>query len=441
MAANRIKIAYLTAGAAGMYCGSCMHDNTLVRALNELDCDVSLIPTYTPIRTDESSIAVDQVFFGGINVYLQQKIPLFRWLPAFLDRFLDNPWLIRRATSRSIDLKPAVLGKLAISMLRGRNGNQRKEVARLTRWLKQSGKPDLVVLTNLLIGGVVPFIKEQLDVPVIVTLQGDDVFLDSLLDGDREQCIELMREIAESVDGFICHTRFYREYIANYLGITADKILVTPLGLDTTEYESVNSGSRRSSNGSLNQMTIGYLARLAPEKGLHLLVDSMLELQHRDQDQVPRLLIAGWLGSEQKVYAEQQFNKLREAGLGSNFEYLGAVDRSEKLRMLEQVDVMCVPATFLEPKGLYALEAMAAGIPVVAPDHGAFPELIEATSGGLLFAANDRYDLASKLQQLLLDDELRATIAKAGRSAVVGSRNATAMARKTLETFEQLMKR
>ena len=74
---NSGKIVYLTAGAAGMFCGSCMHDNTLVRGLARQGWDLQLVPTYTPIRTDEDDVSVDQVFFGGVNIYLQQKIHLF----------------------------------------------------------------------------------------------------------------------------------------------------------------------------------------------------------------------------------------------------------------------------------------------------------------------------------------------------------------------------
>ena len=130
-----MRIAYLTAGAAGMYCGSCLHDNTLAAALLRLGVDIQLIPTYTPIRTDERDVSADFVFFGGINVYLQQKSALFRWLPSALDRILDQPWLLRRATARSTAIDPKFLGDLAVSMLRGAHGCQRKEVRRLGRFL------------------------------------------------------------------------------------------------------------------------------------------------------------------------------------------------------------------------------------------------------------------------------------------------------------------
>src|SRR5207249_7617003 len=112
-----MRITYTTAGAAGMYCGSCMHDNTLAAALTRLGHDVLLVPTYTPIRTDEIDVSQKRVFFGGINVYLQQKLSLFRHTPWFLDRLLDAPRLLRWVSRFAVKTQAAELGELTISML------------------------------------------------------------------------------------------------------------------------------------------------------------------------------------------------------------------------------------------------------------------------------------------------------------------------------------
>ena len=170
MQPSETKIVYLTAGAGGMFCGSCMHDNALAAAMKRSGWDIQLVATYTPIRTDEADISVDHVLFGGLNVFLQQKVPLLRFLPAALDRFLDNPKLIRRVTAKAMHTDPKTLGALAVSMLKGTLGNQRKEVFEMVRWLKLA-EPDVLIFTNALIGGSVPELKRQFDVPVIVTLQ------------------------------------------------------------------------------------------------------------------------------------------------------------------------------------------------------------------------------------------------------------------------------
>lgn len=482
-----LRIAYLTAGAAGMYCGSCMHDNTLAAALTRLGVDIQLIPTYTPIRTDEADISVDRVFFGGINVYLQQKFRLFRYVPAFLDRFLSQPWLLRWATAQASEISPEELGALTVSMLRGTHGFQAKEVRRLCDWLAKSQQPNLVMLSNLLIGGCIPELKRRLRVPVLVTLQGDDIFLESLPDKYKSQALAEIRRLATEVDGFIVHSRYYADFTADYFGIPHEKLNVVPLGIDTRDFERrpanplsagtsedrqvKESGSGRastparheerdgqacSSNDSLSSSvpnvgrppsapavdsrprpTVGYLARLAPEKGLHVLVEAFLRLRKLPGMQDARLLLAGWLSPAQRGYAEAQFARLRDAGLGEAFQYLGVVDRAGKIEFLRQLDVFSVPTTYREPKGLFVLEALAAGVPVVQPRHGAFPEILAATGGGLLTAPEDPAALAHALCEVLSDPAQRRQLGETGRRAVHERFHAQAMAQATLAVFEK----
>ncbi|MGI9519691.1 MAG: glycosyltransferase family 4 protein [Pirellulaceae bacterium] len=433
--ANQKQLTYITAGAAGMYCGSCMHDNTLARALNEAGCDTLLVPTYTPIRSDEEDVAVDQVFFGGINVFLQQKIPLFRHVPKLLDRFLDQPWLIRKVTSRAIETDGKLLGSLTESMLRGSAGNQRKEVRRLVSWLRDTARPDVVILSNMLISGFVRELKQQLDVPIIVTLQGDDIFLESLVEPWHSRCIQLISELDEHVDRYMVHSRFYADFMADYLQLDHAKMRITPLGIDTSDFASEST----SAPADDSSVTIGYLARLTEDKGLHHLVSAFLELKKDPKLHHVQLKIAGWLGRDHEAFAEEQFARMRDAGLEDQFEYLGSIERADKLQMLRDIDVLCVPTEYCEPKGLYVLEAMAAGVPVVQPAHGVFPELLEDLDGGLLFEPGNLTDLCNKLRQLIDDAALRQQQGATGRARVLESRNGSAMAAATLDVVDELL--
>src|SRR5271166_4129703 len=184
-----MRITYITAGAAGMYCGSCMRDNTLVAALARQGHDALLIPTYTPIKTDEPDVSQKRVFFGGINVYLQQKLSLFRHTPWSLDRLLDAPKLLRWVARFAVSTRAENLGDLTISILRGEHGYQRKEVEKLAGWLADDVKPELVNLTNVLLSGMVHEVKRRVGVPVLGTLQGDDIFLEALPEPHRSQAI------------------------------------------------------------------------------------------------------------------------------------------------------------------------------------------------------------------------------------------------------------
>lgn len=441
------RVAYLTAGAGGMFCGSCMHDNSLVKALGRYGVDAVLIPTYTPIRTDEQNVSQQRVFFGGINVYLRQKMPWLRQVPRPLTGWLDNPKLLRWVASRAMKTSAADLGDLTVSMLCGSDGPQRDEVGKLVDWLEKDVKPSIVVLSNMLIAGCVPEIKRRLGVPVVVTLQGDDIFLHDLPQSHFEQCRELLAKIDSHVDGYITNSQFYADFMQRDLNLSRDKFHVAPLCINTDEFTqaipttpttpATQPTESTTESEDERPLTIGYLARLAPEKGLHVLADAFIRLcKNADGDRL-MLKIAGWLGPQNEEYANGVFDKLRAAGLAERFQYIGEVDRAQKAAFLRSLDVLSVPTVYKEPKGLFVLEALASGVPVVQPDHGAFPELLSATGGGILFKPEDDKDLAAKLAELLADPAQRQALADQGRTMVTGEFNGTAMARRAVELYRE----
>jgi glycosyltransferase involved in cell wall biosynthesis len=426
-----MRIAYITAGAAGMFCGSCMRDNTLVTALRRLGHDALLIPTYTPIRTDEADVSQGRVFFGGINVYLQQKSRLFRHTPWLFDRLLDLPRLLRWVSRFAVRTKYSDLGELTVSMLRGRDGKQRKEVAKLTGWLADEVSPEVVVLTNALLGGIVPALKQRLRVPVLVTLQGDDIFLDALPESYRRQCIDLILKNATAVDGFICTSRYYADFMSEYLGLPSEKMHVVYPGINPHGH-----GGAREVNVS-GPFVIGFFARICPEKGFHIVVEAFIELRKLADAPACKLRASGWLGENHRRYFEEQVGKLKRAGLADDFEYVESPTHADKVRFLRSIDVLSVPTTYREPKGLYVLEAWANGVPVVKPRHGTFPELIEATGGGLLVPPDDPVALAAGLRQVLDDHAFRERAGRAGEAAVRERFTADAMARETIAVLER----
>ncbi len=442
-----MKIAYLTAGAGGMYCGSCMHDNRLARALLGLGVDVQLIPLYMPIRTDEASVTLDRVFLGGVSLYLRHRIPLMHHASTWFTRLCDHPWLLRYLASREIDSAPARWGPLTISMLQGEQGPVRKEIERLSQWLQIPPRPDVIVLSNLLIGGCVPELKKSVRVPVVVVLQGDDVFLDALPQAYRDQAMREMRRLIPYIDGFFLHSQYYARFMTEYLGVPAKKIHQIPLSVDRADPPREPcgpcelDGPSPPPNGTTKNYRIGYLARLAPEKGLHVLVDAFLSLKRRPEMAHTSLAVAGWLGKRHKPYVRRQLAKLRQAGLQDAVQFHGTVDRQKKADFLRQIDVLSVPTVYPDPKGLFALEAMAAGRPVVQPAHGIFPELIGATGGGRLVVPNDPHRLAETLCLLLQDEPARLALGQAGQKAVLAGHSPEVAARQTLHALQQVIAR
>ncbi len=408
-----------------------MRDNTLVAALCKAGHDALLIPTYTPIRTDEPDVSQRRVFFGGINVYLEQKFWLFRHTPWLFDRVLNFRWLLHWVSRFAARTKYSELGRLTVSMLQGTHGKQRKEVAKLTGWLANEYKPEVVVLTNALLSGVIPELRRTLGVPVLVTLQGDDIFLEALPAADRQACFELIRANCADAAGFICTSRYYADFMAGYLGLPREKMHVIYPGLNLAGH----SGPRPVRTEE--PLTIGYFARICPEKGFHNIVDAFIHLRRLPDAPAAKLKASGWLGENHQAFFDEQVKKLSAAGLAGDFEHVECPTHTDKVRFLQSIDVLSVPTTYHEPKGLYILEAWANGVPVVQPGHGSFPELIVATGGGVVVQPNDPAALATTLRRMLEDHELRNRCGRAGEAAVRERFTAEAMAKETISLLER----
>jgi glycosyltransferase involved in cell wall biosynthesis len=424
-----MRIAYVTAGAAGMYCGSCLHDNTLVAALARQGHDALLVPTYTPITTDEPDVSTRRVFFGGINVYLQQKLGLFRHTPWFLDRLLDAPRLLRWVSRFAVRTRAEDLGDLTVSMLKGENGHQRKEIDKLVGWLADEVKPEVVNLTNALLSGMVHELKARLGVPILCSLQGDDIFLESLPEPYREQALALIRDHCSEIDGFLATSAYYADFMAGYFTIARERIHVVLPGLNLQGH----GGVRIAENG--RPFTVGYFARICPEKGFHVVAEAFRRLRQTPGTPPCRLRVSGWLGDNNRAYFDGVRKQLADAGLAGDFEHVESPDHASKVRFLQSLDVLSVPTVYREPKGLYVLEALANSVPVVQPRHGSFPELIEATGGGLLVTPEDPADLARALRQLMDNPGHRGELGRKGQAAVFDRFHAERMARETADVY------
>ncbi|MEX2170281.1 MAG: glycosyltransferase family 4 protein [Pirellulales bacterium] len=428
-----MRIAYIAAGAAGMYCGSCLHDNTLAAALLKRGEDVLLVPTYTPLRTDEPDVSLPRVFFGGINVYLQQKLAIFRHTPWWLDRLLDQRWLLNLATRGGPSVDPAKLGDLTVSMLRGEEGHQSKELDKLVTWLIDDVRPDVVHLSNSMFVGLARRIAERCGPPVVCSLSGEDLFLEQLQPPHYQVARELLRERSQQVDAFVALNGYYADFMADYLAVPRECVHVIPHGLELTGYD---ARSPREKNARLR---IGYLARICHAKGLHLLVEACEQIATNGGFDV-ELHAAGYLGPSDRKYLEDITRRAERGPLAGRFRYVGELDRTGKIAFLKSLDVFSTPTVYRESKGLPALEAMACGVPVVLPAHGSFPEIVGDTGGGVLFAPHDTAGLAAQLAALLGDPERSANLGRAGKQAVFDRYHADKMAGRTLDLYRRLVK-
>lgn len=430
-----MKIAMVAAGAAGAYCGSCLRDNALARAMIELGHEVTFIPTYTPLRLDEDGVEHTSVFLGGVQVFLEDKLPSVRRPGGLLRRALGSERLLRWVSRMSASSRPEKLGRLTVSMLRGSDGNLRTSFLELIEWLGDHARPDVVHLSNSLLSGLAPEIAQAIGVPVTCGLSGEDVFLEGLAEPHRSQAFALVAERGTAIDRFIAPSRAYADRMVELCGLDREKMAVVLPGIRLDDYErGGESAVPRGSDG----LTIGFLARISPEKGVHLLADAFRRLTASEEFARARLRIAGYLGGDGFRYAAFLRRQLATAGLSRQVEILGTLDRAQKLRFLREIDVFVLPSVTTESKGLPVLEALASGVPVVVSRQGSLPELVEATGGGVVHESGDPEDLAAKLADLLRDHEGRRAMTERGRASIFEKFSARRMAEDTMAVFAKL---
>ncbi|MCP3957524.1 MAG: glycosyltransferase family 4 protein [bacterium] len=432
-----MKIAYITAGAAGMYCGTCLHDNTLAATLMERGHEVSLTPTYTPPRTDEVSVVGEHIFFGAINVYLQQKVALFRHTPRFFDSLLDNKRLLGMVSKFASGANdPRMLGEMTLSMLQAEEGRQAKELEKMVEWLEDILQPDIVHLSFSLFAGFARQIKERLGVPVVCSLQGEDLFLSELEEPYLSRVLQTLRERDRDVDAFVAPCRYYAELMSAEHGLPRERVYVARLGIHTEGFRDMERSGKADSEAPV---VLGCLARVCPEKGTAQLVEAFRLLCEQPGTERLRLRIAGFLRDRDREFLEEQQRKLAGAGLAGRVDWVGEVDLRGKLDFFSSLDIFSMPTVYREPKGLPVLEAMASGLPVVQPAHGAFPEWIEHTGGGVLVEPLSPQALADGIRELLDDPDKRLRLGRRGRAAVLESFDHDAAADDMLAVYERVL--
>ena len=427
-----MRIVHLTPGTGSFYCGTCLRDRTLVRALQARGHDVSMVPMYLPSYPEDGRPREEgPIRMGAVNMYLQEKLPACRLLPSALTDLLDAPGLLRWVSKRAGGATdPAFLGRMTRSMLEGEEGRLGALVKKLAAELAEEGPYDAILLSNALLAGVARPLRESTGAAVVCTLQGESPYLDALPEPHRSAAWKTLAERAADVDGFIAVSRCYADQMIERLDLDPDKVTVILNGMDVEQYPARTPAELPS------PPTLGFLARMCADKGLPLLVDAFLALHERGR--VPDLVlkIAGVELEEDRPLVAALRQKLDAAGLSARVTFHPNVERDAKWEFLRSLSVLSVPATADESFGLYLLEAMAAGVPVVQPNHAAFPEILAATGGGLLCAPDDPLALATSIEHLLLDPDEAQALGEHGRTAVHEHFTADRMAREVEALLE-----
>jgi len=394
------------------------------------DHHVEFLSLYTPVKADTSPPGRCRIFYGGINVYLQQHAGLFRRAPVLLDRLFDSPWLLDFVGSFAMNTRPEDLGEMTVSVLRGRAGRQKKELEKLMDFLGRGPRPDVVNLTNSLLSAIAPAVKQAIDVPVVCNLQGEDAFVDRIGDPWRDEAVRLIREHARSVDAFVAPGESYADKMAEWLCVDRSRITVIRPGIALAPFE-----------GTAEQPTdvfrIGYLSRIIPEKGIDLLCEAFRRLA-REQGDTSVLAVAAELAASDQDFWNAQQKRLREAGLDDRVEFVASPNLAGKVAFLKRCSVFSVPSRLPERRGVACLEAQACGIPVVLPDHGVYREIVSLTGGGILVRPGDAAALADGLRTLRDDTEQARVLGEEAAAGIREHFSSDVVVENTLELYREI---
>lgn len=415
-----------------MYCGNCFRDNALVAEWRKMGQDAVMASMYLPMTLDEEDQSKQApIFFSGINVYLEQVFPLFGKAPDWLRSWLASPSVLKWAGGRAGKTRADQLGDLMLSMIYGELGNQARDLDDLIAWLKNDQKPDVVCLSNALLAGMVRRIRNDVGVPVVVELQGEDSFLDSLPESHRAKCWEALRERASEVDMFIAPTHYFGEVMTKRLDLRPERVKVIYNGIRLDGYEPAASEP--------NPPVLGYFARMCKEKGLDTLIAAYIHLRGKNLVPNLRLKVGGAMGPSDEPYVAKLKNDLKSNGLLGDVEFHPNLDKTQKQAFMKSLSVFSVPALYGESFGLYLTEAWASGVPVVQPRHAAFPELINFTKAGLLCEPYDPVALAEAIASVLNTPGRRAELSAAALKASRDVFNVTSMAKNILRELPAKM--
>ena len=427
-----MKIIQIVPGFGGtFYCGNCLRDSALVQSLRKEGHDALTVPMYLPLTLNGQTQPDEvPVFYGAVNLYLKQNYPWLRSMPGFMERFLNSMLVLNYAAHKAGSTRAKGLEEMTESMLLGSEGNQHEELEELVDFLKKE-KPDVVHLSNALLLGLARRIKEEVKVPVIFSLQDEDIWVDAMHEAFRERIWELMAQKGEDVDGFIAVSHFYAGVMQQRMKIPEEKIHVVHIGINANAY--------KPSPPATDPPAIGYLSRMNEENGFELLIDAFIELKQNNAFAPLRLYATGGMTGDDKPFIHKQMQKLKQANLSGQVEIIHDFRQDQLSDFFRKITLLSVPVLKGEAFGLYQLEALASGVPLVQPALGAFPEIIEATGGGVVYRPNTSSALAAKLSDVLCSAEQIERMSTDGIKAVKEHFNCGNLTQKMVEIYQQIL--
>ncbi len=430
-----MKIVYLITGSGGsFYCGNCYRDMIYLRAIRKVPGTIaSAIPLYLPPDSSTNETGLDKhVFFGAISMYMREKIPFLRNMPAFFDKILDSPPMLRMASKRAGTTRTEGLEEMTLNMITGEKAFPEKELQRLTDYLCKDGKPDIIHLSNALVIGLARQIKSRMDVKVVCSLLNEDDWINDMAEPWQSDAWKLISKESGYIDAFITPSYYYKDFFQTKTGLT-DNFHVVPLGFDPGILTSIEKKD--------NYPALGYFCRINSHNGFDKLVDAFIKLKSGNTLPGLTLHVSGGFTDDDKPFISRQIKKISKAGFKDSVKIYPEFIGNGKQDFFSNIDVMSVPVRKFDGYGLYILEANAAGVPVVQPSTGAFAEIVEKTGGGITYYPDDVNELATSLESLLINRTLLISLGIKGREEVLKQLSLDKMSEGLSKVYSDIMNR
>ncbi len=425
-----MKVAYIVPGTGeSFYCGNCMRDSSYIKAFRKTGHDIITIPMYLPLTLEkENNIETAPIFYGAVNLYLKQLSPIFKKMPTWFSKLLDSRPVLKYVAKKAGSTRAVGLEKMTISMLNGEHGNQANDLDVLINWLRKNFKPDVIHLSNALLLGMAPKLKRELNAAIICSLQDEDEWLDEMREPWQTEAWNKILENAAYTDAFVSVSYYFKNLILSKIKLSENKIHVV--------YNSVDPQFYNFSNSSKKEHVIGYLSRINEAYGLEILIDALIILKKEKQFSNLKIKISGGFTDDDKKYINKIKSKITKENLQSYVYFHDDFSEAGKKDFFKSISIFSVPAKRKEAFGMHLLEALASGIPVIQPDHGAYSEIINTTNAGLLFEPNSPQKLATSLREIITNDELYETLKQNCKNGIETQFNSKKQVAELLKIYE-----
>jgi glycosyltransferase involved in cell wall biosynthesis len=429
-----MKIVYLITGSGGsFYCGNCYRDMIYLRAIRKVPgIQATAIPLYLPPDETNVETGLDKhVFFGAISMYLREKVPFLRNMPSFLDKIFDSGPMLKMAANRAGTTRTEGLEEMTLSMIKGENAFPEKELQRLIAYLTKDGQPDIIHLSNALIIGLARQLKKRMNVKIVCSLLNEDDWLDEMVEPYQSKAWQMISQEAVNVDAFITPSNYFKDLFISKTGVSGKNFHVVPMAVDAIDLTDIVNNSQ--------YPALGYFCRINSQNGFDKLIDAFIDLKRKDVLPGLTLHVSGGFTGDDKSFIAKQIKKIKTNGFTEYLKIYPEFQGNGKHEFFSNIDIMSVPVRKHDGYGLYILEANSAGIPVVQPATGGFPEIIEKTKGGITYSPDTVDELSANLLKLFRDETLRKQLGKSGRKNVNEELSLSKMSSGLSEVYNRVM--